>query len=153
MASKDCNLVPIDIDSNGEEVNGVEVEVDSRHARKTTTLKAGSYKPLAGGAASFTIDLRRFRSSIGYTCKNHNTTNTITYLVKYVQQFPTLPYSTATSTTVNIFYFLGSSLPYQVLHTYTPGSATSDIVVDALQSATPTHVTGPHHITPSPMPV
>ncbi|KAJ8441008.1 hypothetical protein Cgig2_021372 [Carnegiea gigantea] len=47
MASKDCNSVPIDVDSNGEEVNVVEVEVDSRHARNTTTLRTGSYKPLA----------------------------------------------------------------------------------------------------------
>ncbi|KAJ8435649.1 hypothetical protein Cgig2_003304 [Carnegiea gigantea] len=47
MASKDCNSVPIDVDSNGEEVNVAEVEVDSRHARNTTTLRTGSYKPLA----------------------------------------------------------------------------------------------------------
>ncbi|KAJ8442085.1 hypothetical protein Cgig2_007923 [Carnegiea gigantea] len=49
MTSKDCNSVPIDVDSNGEEVNvaEVEVEVNSRHARKTTTLRTGSYKPLA----------------------------------------------------------------------------------------------------------
>ena len=49
MASKDCNSVPIDVDSNGEEVNVAEVEVDSRHARKTATLRIGSYKPLADG--------------------------------------------------------------------------------------------------------
>jgi len=49
MASKDCNSVHIDVDSNGEEVNVAEVEVDSRHARKTTTLRTDSYKPLAGG--------------------------------------------------------------------------------------------------------
>ncbi|KAJ8425535.1 hypothetical protein Cgig2_021340 [Carnegiea gigantea] len=39
--------VPIDVDSNGEEVNVAEIEVDSRHARNTTTLRTSSYKPLA----------------------------------------------------------------------------------------------------------
>ena len=49
MVSKYCNWVSIDVDSNGEEVNVIEVEIDSRHAKKTTTLKTGSYKPLASG--------------------------------------------------------------------------------------------------------
>lgn len=49
MASKDCNSALIDVDYNGEEVNVAEVEVDSRHATKTTTLTTGSYKQLTSG--------------------------------------------------------------------------------------------------------
>ncbi|KAJ8424175.1 hypothetical protein Cgig2_015909 [Carnegiea gigantea] len=38
--------VPIDVDSNGEEI----VEVDSRQAKRPTTAQTGSYKPHAAGS-------------------------------------------------------------------------------------------------------
>lgn len=44
MASVEDNVMPIDVDSNGEE----EV-AESRDARKTTTVQTGAHKPVADG--------------------------------------------------------------------------------------------------------
>jgi len=43
--------VPINLDSNSEELDIDEVEVDSRHASKTAILRTKSYKLLAGDKA------------------------------------------------------------------------------------------------------
>ena len=62
MASNYEDSVPIDVDSNGEDV----AEVDSKEANRPTTIRIGAYKPqaTAGGVGKPPKCQRKLTSSV-----------------------------------------------------------------------------------------